>query len=85
MLDGRLPAAAAARGVLDEMKINEPQDLAMLSAGLAELRRVMDCLLNEAACISAAAAVAGCGVGIGADVSSVHNYEFRREGEGFLL
>ncbi|TLD44497.1 MAG: NAD-specific glutamate dehydrogenase [Accumulibacter sp.] len=43
VLGGRLPATATARGVLDEMKVNEPQDLAMLSAGLAELRRVMGC------------------------------------------
>ncbi|HCN67634.1 MAG TPA: hypothetical protein DIT03_05050, partial [Candidatus Accumulibacter sp.] len=43
VLGGRLPATAAARGVLDEMKVNEPQDLAMLSAGLAEIRRVMGC------------------------------------------
>ncbi|MDR0378751.1 MAG: NAD-glutamate dehydrogenase [Candidatus Accumulibacter sp.] len=32
--------SATARGVIDELKRNAPQDLAMLSAGLAELRHV---------------------------------------------
>ena len=43
VLGGRLPVTAAAGSVLDELKANEPQDLAMLSAGLAEIRRVMGC------------------------------------------
>ncbi len=37
----KLVGAAEARAVLDELKSNEPQDLAMLSAGLAEIRRVL--------------------------------------------
>jgi glutamate dehydrogenase len=41
LLGGGLPATAAARTVLDEIKSNEPQDLAMLSAGLAEIRRLL--------------------------------------------
>ena len=34
-------AAAAARDVVDELKRNAPQDLAMLSAGLSEIRRLL--------------------------------------------
>lgn len=34
-------AAAAARSVIEELKRNAPQDLAMLSAGLAEMKRVL--------------------------------------------
>ncbi|MEF8754052.1 MAG: NAD-glutamate dehydrogenase [Accumulibacter sp.] len=43
VLAGGLPATPVASGVLEEMRLNEPQDLAMLSAGLAEIRRVMGC------------------------------------------
>ena len=32
----------AAHGVVDELKRNAPQDLAMLSAGLAEIRRLLE-------------------------------------------
>ena len=41
VLAGSLPATGDARAVLDEIKSNEPQDLAMLSAGLAEIRRLL--------------------------------------------
>ena len=41
VLGGSLAAVADARAVLDEIKNNEPQDLAMLSAGLAEIRRLL--------------------------------------------
>ncbi|ACV34431.1 NAD-glutamate dehydrogenase [Accumulibacter sp.] len=41
VLAGSLPATGAAHAVLDEIKSNEPQDLAMLSAGLAEIRRLL--------------------------------------------
>jgi glutamate dehydrogenase len=41
ILNGSLPTTAAARAVLDELKSNEPQDLAMLSAGLAEIKRLV--------------------------------------------
>ena len=35
-------ALGGARGVVDELKRNAPQDLAMLSAGLAEIKRLLD-------------------------------------------
>ena len=41
VLSGTLPATGDARAALDEIKCNEPQDLAMLSAGLAEIRRLL--------------------------------------------
>ena len=41
MLGGRRPSTAAADSVLDELKGNEPQDLSMLSAGLAEIKRLL--------------------------------------------
>ena len=34
-------ALTEARSVIDELKRNPPQDLAMLSAGLAEIRRLL--------------------------------------------
>ena len=40
-LGGSLPATTEASSVLNELKGNEPQDLAMLSAGLAEIRRLL--------------------------------------------
>jgi glutamate dehydrogenase len=40
---GQAPQAlGAARSVVDELKRNAPQDLAMLSAGLAEIRRLLE-------------------------------------------
>ncbi|MBL8398071.1 MAG: NAD-glutamate dehydrogenase [Candidatus Accumulibacter sp.] len=39
VLAGRLPSTDAAEAILAEIKVSEPQDLAMLSAGLAEIRR----------------------------------------------
>ena len=41
LLAGGLPATGEAQAVLDEIRGNEPQDLAMLSAGLAEVRRLL--------------------------------------------
>ncbi|WP_273704049.1 hypothetical protein, partial [Candidatus Accumulibacter vicinus] len=41
VLGGSLPATTEASAVLNELKGNEPQDLAMLSAGLAEIRRLL--------------------------------------------
>jgi glutamate dehydrogenase len=41
LLRGNLPSLAAVPAVLAEMQIGEPQDLAMLSAGLAEIRRLV--------------------------------------------
>ena len=41
VLGASLPDTVDARAVLDEIKSNEPQDLAMLSAGLAEIRRLV--------------------------------------------
>jgi hypothetical protein len=41
LLRGSLPSMAAVPAVLAEMQIGEPQDLAMLSAGLAEIRRLV--------------------------------------------
>lgn len=41
LLGGGLPATAEARTVLGQIKGNEPQDLTMLSAGLAEIRRLL--------------------------------------------
>ncbi|WP_300451538.1 NAD-glutamate dehydrogenase [Accumulibacter sp.] len=41
LLAGGLPATCEARAVLDEIQGNEPQDLAMLSAGVAEIRRLL--------------------------------------------
>ncbi|MEF8715206.1 MAG: NAD-glutamate dehydrogenase [Accumulibacter sp.] len=41
VLGGSLPTTTEAGAVLDELKGNEPQDLAMLSAGLAEVRRLL--------------------------------------------
>jgi len=40
---GEIPSAAGeARGVVDELKRNAPQDLAMLSAGLSEIKRLLE-------------------------------------------
>ncbi|WP_291994809.1 NAD-glutamate dehydrogenase [Candidatus Accumulibacter sp. ACC003] len=41
ILGSRLPPIGDAAAVLDELKSNVPQDLAMLSAGLAEIRRLL--------------------------------------------
>ncbi|HRF71861.1 MAG TPA: NAD-glutamate dehydrogenase [Accumulibacter sp.] len=41
LLGGSLPPVVDAAAVLDELKSNVPQDLAMISAGLAEIRRVL--------------------------------------------
>lgn len=41
VLGGNLAATDEASAVLDELKSNVPQDLAMLSAGLAEVRRLL--------------------------------------------
>ncbi|MBE2260060.1 MAG: NAD-glutamate dehydrogenase [Rhodobacteraceae bacterium] len=41
VLGARLAATAEAAAVLDELKSNVPQDLAMLSAGLAEIKRLL--------------------------------------------
>ena len=41
VLSATLPATDEARAALDEIKCNEPQDLAMLSAGLAEIGRLL--------------------------------------------
>ncbi|HPU79669.1 NAD-glutamate dehydrogenase [Accumulibacter sp.] len=43
VLGGRSLSTGDAQNVLDELKGSEPQDLAMLSAGLAEIRRVVAC------------------------------------------
>ena len=40
-LDENQPAVAEARGVVDELKHNAPQDLAMLSAVLAEIKQLL--------------------------------------------
>ena len=39
--DGAEIVASEAYGVIDELKHNAPQDLAMLSAGLAEIKRIL--------------------------------------------
>ena len=39
--DGAEIVASEAHGVIDELKHNAPQDLAMLSAGLAEIKRIL--------------------------------------------
>ncbi|MDR3300738.1 MAG: NAD-glutamate dehydrogenase [Candidatus Accumulibacter sp.] len=41
-VDDDASATAAVRGVIDELKRNAPQDLAMLSAGLLEIRRLFN-------------------------------------------
>ena len=41
VLGGSLPPTEGASAVFDELKSNVPQDLAMLSAGLAEARRLL--------------------------------------------
>jgi NAD-specific glutamate dehydrogenase len=41
VLNGSLPPTDQADAVIDELKSNVPQDLAMLSAGLAEARRLL--------------------------------------------
>ncbi len=43
VLGGRPLSIGDAQHVLDELKSSEPQDLAMLSAGLAEIRRIVAC------------------------------------------
>ena len=39
--EGNEIATSDAHGVIDELKHNAPQDLAMLSAGLAEIKRLL--------------------------------------------
>jgi hypothetical protein len=86
LLGGSLPPATdQPRAVIDELKSNVPQDLAMLSAGLAEdqaaagvLTRLRQALPLVASGESACAGACGeCRAGGSMRRLGGHNYEFR--------